>query len=197
MINKLKELKNFKSTFIIIAIWIIFYILCSIFGIDSTFYNKGWNSIGNEYYRIFTGMFLHINILHLLANVLALYWIGVFLEEKIGSIKYFLFSIISGTISNLLFTVIYANHQRSLGGSVITFSLIGLIIANQIFDKETERFRLGTWYGNWILAYAILGNLPFFGGGITRLVIHIIALLVGIILSCAIYQFSRLKRIEK
>ena len=71
MINKLKELKNFKSTFIIIAIWIIFYILCSIFGIDSTFYNKGWNSIGNEYYRIFTGMFLHINILHLLANVLA------------------------------------------------------------------------------------------------------------------------------
>lgn len=194
MINRIKKL---KSTFIIIVIWIIFYILCSIFGIESTFYNKGLNYIGNEYYRIFTGMFLHINTFHLLANVFALYWIGVFLEEKIGSIKFFIFSLVSGTISNLLFTVIYANNQSSLGGSVITFSLIGLIIANQIFDKETPRFRLGTWYGNWTLAYAILGNLPFFGGGITRLVIHIIAFLVGFILAYIVYQILRLINIEK
>lgn len=194
MINKIKKL---KSTFTIIGIWILVYIVCAMFGVGSTFYNKGWNYIGNEYYRIITGMFLHLNIIHLLANVFAIYWIGEFLEEKIGSIKYLIFSIISGTISNLLFIMIFAKVQSCLGGSVITFSLIGLIIANQIFDKKTERFRLGTWYGNWIVAYALLGNIPFFGVGITTLVIHIIALLVGFILSCVIYQFSRLKRIEK
>ena len=38
----------------------------------------------NQYYRLFTGMFLHAGILHLLFNMYALYIIGMQLESFLG-----------------------------------------------------------------------------------------------------------------
>ena len=66
-----------------------------------------------------------------------------------------------------------------IGGSPVVFALIGFILISQFMRKSLPRFQLGTWYGNWIVGYAVLGNLPFFSGNASTLIIHLMALAVG------------------
>lgn len=69
-----------------------------------------------------------------------------------------------------------------IGGSPVVFALIGFILISQLMRKSLPRFQLGTWYGNWIVGYAVLGNLPFFSGNASTLIIHLMALPVAITL---------------
>ena len=51
---------------------------------------------GGEYYRLFTCMFLHFGIEHLLNNMLVLFVLGSRLEQAIGKIKFLLIYLIGG-----------------------------------------------------------------------------------------------------
>ena len=177
----MKIIKQQPGTFIIIGIWIIFFIIGLNVNIIDKFANHGLNILENEYYRFVTGLFLHINFLHLLINIIALFWVGFFLEKQVGAINYFLFSILVGTISEIIFSLIYKD-SISIGGSPIVFALIGLILVYQLFKPEVPKFCLGTWYGNWIIGYTILGNIPIFSYNISTLTIHVISLIVAFLI---------------
>lgn len=41
---------------------------------------KGIKHIGNQYYRLFTAGLVHTNIVHMIANVCAMFWIGYLYE---------------------------------------------------------------------------------------------------------------------
>lgn len=43
------------------------------------------------------------------------------------------------------------------------------------------KFKLETWYGNWILIYAVLSNFPILGNDSSILVIHGFSLLLGML----------------
>ena len=53
---------------------------------------------GGEYYRLFTCMFLHFGIEHLLNNMLVLFVLGSRLEQVIGKIKFLLIYLIGGVL---------------------------------------------------------------------------------------------------
>lgn len=55
-----------------------------------------------EYYRIFTSMFLHFGIQHLGNNMLLLLLIGSQLEEEMGMVKYTILYLVSGLAGNFL-----------------------------------------------------------------------------------------------
>ena len=57
---------------------------------------------GGEYYRLFTCMFLHFGIEHLLNNMLVLFVLGQRLEPVTGKIKFFLIYIFGGLGGNML-----------------------------------------------------------------------------------------------
>lgn len=174
----MKIIKQIPATFIIIVIWGISFIIGLNVNIINKFANHGFNILENEYYRFVTGLFLHINFLHFLINMITLFLVGSFLEEQVGAIKYLFFSIFIGTISEIIFSWIYKD-SISVGGSAIIFALIGLIFVYQLFKSEASKFHLGTWYGNWIVGYALLGNIPIFSNNISTLIIHLIALIMA------------------
>ncbi|MDD4112624.1 MAG: rhomboid family intramembrane serine protease [Herbinix sp.] len=179
----MKRLLKMKGTQIIILLWFILYLLS--IGTNIVFFlgGKGFDLIDGEYYRIITVSLLHNKFWHLSVNCLALFWIGYYLESHIGSGKYVLFAIVSCTISEAIFLSIYRNTDRSVGGSSMTFSLIGLIIILLYLKPSFPRFKLGTWYGNWILIYAIAGNLPVIPAiTISTIVLHGISLIIGVLL---------------
>jgi rhomboid protease GluP len=41
-----------------------------------------------EYYRLFTSLFLHADLNHILSNMLILFYIGEEVEKKIGHFRY-------------------------------------------------------------------------------------------------------------
>ena len=54
-----------------------------------------------EYYRLFTSMFLHFGIQHLINNMLLLLFLGDYLERAVGKIRYLVIYLGGGLVGNL------------------------------------------------------------------------------------------------
>ncbi|MCD7994082.1 MAG: hypothetical protein LUK37_20750 [Clostridia bacterium] len=64
-----------------------------------------------------------MNFFHLSINAVALYWVLYFLDGKINGIKLMIFSMVAGSLTNVIFSMLYPNSQ-SVGGSPVVFSFI-------------------------------------------------------------------------
>lgn len=58
-------------------------------------------------HTIFTSMFLHASLIHLLFNLFALYFIGSMLESRIGRTRFFIIYVIAGLIGGLTWAAIH------------------------------------------------------------------------------------------
>ena len=79
-----------------------------------------------EWYRLFTCIFIHGGILHLMLNMYALYIIGSQMESYLGKIRYVVVFLISGLIGSL-FSLIFSNSV-SVGASGAIFGLLGSLL---------------------------------------------------------------------
>lgn len=79
-----------------------------------------------QYYRLFTGMFLHSGIIHLLFNMYALYIIGMQLESFLGKWKYLVVYLLSGLGASML--SIFFSNSFSVGASGAIFGLMGALL---------------------------------------------------------------------
>ena len=115
-------------TYILIAINVLVFIL-SMFN-ENILLNFVVNrelivNIG-QYYRLFTGMFLHSGIIHLLFNMYALYIIGMQLESFLGKWKYLVVYLLSGLGASML--SIFFSNSFSVGASGAIFGLMGALL---------------------------------------------------------------------
>ena len=79
-----------------------------------------------EYYRLFTGIFLHAGVLHILFNMYALYIIGMQLESFLGKWKYLAVYLLSGLGGSML--SIFFDNGFSVGASGAIFGLMGSLL---------------------------------------------------------------------
>lgn len=173
-------IRSHKGTFTLITTWIIIFFIST--RIDLLYYlaGTGIDNIGHEYYRFITGPLLHFGWVHLLLNISGMFWVGYFIEQNIGSVKLVVFGLVASTFTEIIYACIYRTSENNIGGSVYVFAFIGLIIVLQILKPNFPKFRLGTWYGNWILSYGILGNVPFIPFMTSGTIItHLLALVIG------------------
>lgn len=76
-----------------------------------------------EYYRLFTSMFLHLNVMHLVFNGYALYILGRDVESLFGMVRFALIYFLgglSGALASFVFT-----SAPSLGASGAIFAIFG------------------------------------------------------------------------
>jgi membrane associated rhomboid family serine protease len=83
----------------------------------------------HEYWRLFTALFLHAGIAHLLFNLFALYVLGPGLERTIGSLRFALCYLISGLGSSAGVVVVGLFHPASaaqvVGASGCVMGIVG------------------------------------------------------------------------
>ena len=79
----------------------------------------------HEYYRLITAMFLHVNFLHFLMNMIVLYEIGGHMEHLIGPKKYILVYLLSGIASSMTVAFIGADNVITVGASGALFGIMG------------------------------------------------------------------------
>ncbi len=91
-----------------------------------------------EYWRLFTAMFLHGDILHLLLNMYALWALGSTLEGILSRPKYLTLYILSGLGGSLLSTMMLENTV-SIGASGAIFGLVGALIGYVITHRNMFR----------------------------------------------------------
>lgn len=90
MINRMSKK---TGSFIIILAWIVVWTLMEVKNVALALSGKGIAQIGNEYYRFFTAGLTHKNLIHLIVNVCAMFWIGYLYEERTGSVRFVLLGI--------------------------------------------------------------------------------------------------------
>ncbi|MDO4345051.1 MAG: rhomboid family intramembrane serine protease [Eubacteriales bacterium] len=85
----------------------------------------------HEYYRLFTSMFLHFGLEHLLYNMLLLLFAGDMLESRTGGIRY-LFIYLAGGVAGNVLSLAVSLHEGgnavSAGASGAVFAVIGGLV---------------------------------------------------------------------
>lgn len=136
--NKIAEkIFSYKQpivTYIIMAICIILFILMELSGGSTnsqTLLKYGANLDvlvkNGEYYRLFTCIFLHIGIMHLLCNMYSLYITGREVENLFGKIKYIIIFILSGIFGSIM-SLAFTHNTISAGASGAIFGLLGALL---------------------------------------------------------------------
>lgn len=123
-----EEIFTIKKPYITIGLIIINVLIFILFGgnVPEVFAVSRSGVLNGEFYRLFTGMFFHANIVHLLVNCYALYIIGMQLESFIGRYRYLIVYILGGLGGSVL--SIFMNSGYSVGASGAIFGLMGAML---------------------------------------------------------------------
>lgn len=149
---------------------------------------------GGEYYRLFTSIFLHFDIRHLLNNMLVLFVLGEKLENCLGHVKYLLFYILCGIGANLISLQFYLKSGElftmSAGASGAIFGVIGGLI----WIVYRNRGRIGDMNSRQLVLMAILSlYLGFTSTGVNNAA-HVGGLAIGIILGIPFHAWVSARR---
>jgi rhomboid protease GluP len=108
-----------------------------------------------QYWRFATYSFLHFNGLHLLVNVLLLFWIAGILERRAGAALtgvIYLCSVLSSGILILLVHIWHPKTGATVGASGGMFGLVGAaLILSYRHPRFVGHARLRTWV--WLVLF--------------------------------------------
>jgi len=178
--NLLNKLKNMPMTYFIVAANILVFIILHLTNVlieDQWFINifaKHTPSIsmGHEYYRLFTAIFTHEEIPHLLFNCMAIIILGKPVETIFGKWKFLIIFIVSGLFGSLSSFVFNEAIIRSIGASGGVFGVFGVHLYLFMKNKKTYLSIFGKDIFQLLIINVVIGfvlpNIDFFGhfGGI-------------------------------
>lgn len=140
-----------------------------------------------EYWRMFTALFLHFGIRHLLNNMLLLYVLGITLEETVGKIRYLLIYLIAGLGANVVSYALNVKQNTavvSAGASGGVFAVLGALIWVLI----ANRGRLKDYTLKNLIFMAMLSLYFGFASSGVDNAAHVAGLLFGFLLSFLLYR---------
>lgn len=151
---------------------------------------------GQEYYRLFTSLFLHFGISHLLNNMIILGALGWNLEFETGRVRFMIIYFISGLGGNLL--SLWMNMKASqmvvsAGASGAVFGLMGALLCVAVKNHGS----IGRLTNKGILIMVALSL--YFGvtsSGVDNAA-HIGGLVCGFLAAMILYRRPRGKTPEK
>jgi rhomboid protease GluP len=156
-LNELNESMNLGTgnvfvTYAIIAINVVVFILMAIQGagiIDANgLVHIRWGSnfgpltMSGDWWRLFTAMFLHFGIIHLLLNMYALISIAAYLEPMLGKARYITAYLCTGILASLVSLWWHSTPANSAGASGAVFGMYGVFLAlltTNLIPKKVRR----------------------------------------------------------
>jgi rhomboid protease GluP len=103
--------------------------------------NLGPVTIEGQWWRLVTSQFVHIGIIHLLTNMVALLFVGMTLEPLFGKSRFLTAYLLSGVCGNLLSLYMHPDGL-SAGASGCIFGLLGIFLALlsvNLTDRENRK----------------------------------------------------------
>ena len=137
-----------------------------------------------EWWRLLTNTFLHGGLMHLLANMYGLLFVGIFLEPKLGKTKYALVYLTTGILASVA-SLYFHEPAVSVGASGAIFGLYGVFLALLLKKVFPNQFNKAFLTSTLIfIGYNLL--MGFAGTGIDNAA-HIGGLVSGFIIGLILY----------
>ena len=139
-----------------------------------------------EYYRLFTAMFMHFGINHIINNMIVLFALGDNLERALGHIKYLIFYLFCGVGANWISMMADRSDSYvvSAGASGAVFGVVGglfyavLVNRGQLEDLSTRQL---------VVMIVLSLYLGFTESGVDNIA-HIGGLILGILAGILLYR---------
>ena len=175
---------SLKATLTLISLNIITYIvLCTYCGLSNRYgpsidcivlfgLHPYLVIIAEEWWRLFTSLFIHVDILHLFFNVYALYISGRVVESYYGSLRFLAIYFLSGIIGNIASLIL---PVLSVGASGAVFGVFGAMI---VVEKRVTG--TATAMIVFLIIVLIVSNLAY--PGKINNIAHIAGVLAGYVL---------------
>lgn len=143
-----------------------------------------------EVYRLFTSMFLHFGISHLMNNMLVLFVLGSRLERAVGKLRFLAVYLFGGTAANIISMFLElktGEYSVSAGASGAVFAVMGAMI----YIVLRNRGRLEDLTVRQILIMAAFSlYFGFTSTGVDNTA-HVGGLLAGLVLAALLYHPRR------
>lgn len=101
-------------------------------------YYKPFVIAGNEYWRFFTSGLLHLNLIHMLVNVISLYYLGMMIESMYKKWQYLVILIVSIIVGSAI-TFVVSDTLMAVG---ISGGLYGLLAAMILFTFHNNSIQI-------------------------------------------------------
>lgn len=184
-LEKIFSPKKPVVTYILIVLNLMVFLYGVLHGNDEliNMFGNNYELVQNgEFYRLFTCMFVHADILHILFNMIALYSIGPVVERYYGKSKFLLIYLVSGLLGSIFSGVFMTANSISIGASGAIFGLLGSICYFTYYYRATLQ---GILRGS-IMPVIIINLVIGFLSSSIDLSAHIGGLIGGILISMAI-----------
>lgn len=196
--------KNIKSTYGLISLLIVVFLIdfvvlnqegTKVLSVDHLLKGNQWgyltkygrllnvSAMSPEWWRLFTCMFLHAGIPHLIANCIGLYCIGSIVEQRLGGMKLLIIFILSG-IGSAMITMLVT--YGSVGASGAIYGVGGTLLILIIKDRKNSWSTQSVWKKIIIMVYLIVPNLS----GVNTLIAHEVGLIIGILFGLLLVMSS-------
>ncbi len=158
----LEKLTNLWATLLLIALNTIIF---SSYGFEKisiiNLLDLGANfppySLDNEPFRLFTSIFLHGHILHLLANMYSLFFVGKQLEKNVGSVNFLIIYFLTGLLAGLA-SLNFNLFVVSVGASGAIFGVYGFLIVESIRVNPQNKTSVLVNFIIYIIALTLIGS---------------------------------------
>ncbi|MFJ3306020.1 rhomboid family intramembrane serine protease [Streptomyces sp. NPDC086549] len=138
-----------------------------------------------QYYRMLTAMFLHGGYIHIMFNMLSLWWVGGPLEAALGRARYITLYFVSGLAGSALTYLLAESTQGSLGASGAIFGLFGataVLMRRLNYDMRP------------VIALLVINLIITFGWSSIAWQAHIGGLVAGVVCGYAMVHAPRKNR---
>ncbi|MEU4086014.1 rhomboid family intramembrane serine protease [Streptomyces aureus] len=139
-----------------------------------------------QWYRMVTSMFLHGSVMHILFNMVSLWWIGGPLEAALGRARYITLYFVSGLAGSALTYLLAGPNQPSLGASGAIFGLFGATAVLMRRLNYDMRPVIGLLVVNLIISFSPGFNIAWQA--------HVGGLIGGVIVGYAMVHAPRERR---
>ncbi|CAM3432033.1 rhomboid family intramembrane serine protease [Sphingobacterium prati] len=180
--------KGFFVTPIIVDLNLLIYIAMIISGLGLVSFKGGdllnWGAnfkpltTDGQWWRLLTSTFLHGGLMHILANMYGLLFVGIFLEPLLGAKKYAFIYLLTGILASIA-SICWYDAAVSVGASGAIFGLYGFFLACLLLKVFPPDF--GKAFLTSTLVFVGFNLLMGLTGGIDNAA-HIGGLLSGFIL---------------
>jgi membrane associated rhomboid family serine protease len=135
-----------------------------------------------DWWRLITAAFLHYGPIHLLLNMLALYWFGSLLEQRIGSGRFLLLYLVSG-LAGSAGALVFDPTTPTVGASGAIFGILG---AGLVLERQRDYVFGGSALGIIVINLIFTFSIPSISiGG------HVGGLVGGAVATLGLSRFGR------
>lgn len=182
------------NNFIILVNVIVFAVMALKGNTQNTYYLYKCGGItpeslfeDHQIYRLFTSMFMHSGISHLVNNMIVLYFIGGTLEKYVGRVRYLIIYLLSGLLGGLISQIYYMAMSENVicvGASGAIFGAVGAMLTVVVVNHgRVENFTLPR-----LIIYVVLSiYLGFTSPGVS-LSAHLGGLAIGFFTALLLYR---------